>query len=85
MNNFWLLFKVNVASLLTVNGKNKKSKKVQAAKLSSVALLYTLLVGGIGTMYAFIFAETLKMTGNIAQLVPTMIGLSAVVSFAFSF
>ena len=85
MNNFWLLFKVNVASLLTVNGKNKKSKKVQAAKLSSVALLYTLLVGGIGTMYAFIFAETLKMTGDIAQLVPTMIGLSAVVSFAFSF
>jgi ABC-2 type transport system permease protein len=36
-------------------------------------------------MYSFIFAEVLKLTGDIIQLVPTMIGLSALLCFVFSF
>ena len=85
MSNFWLLFKVNLASLLTFNGKNKQKKKAQVAKLSSVALVYLIIIGGVGAMYSFIFAEMLKLSGKIIELVPTMIGLSAVLSFAFSF
>ena len=85
MTNFWLLFKTNLLSLVNFNGKRKKSVKVQATKLSVVALLFVIIVGGIGALYSFIFADVLKLTGKIDQLVPTMIGLSSIVAFAFSF
>ena len=85
MNSFWLLFKVNLLSLVNFNGKRKKSVKVQATKLSAVAIVFALIVGGLGAMYSFIFAEVLKLTGDIIQLVPTMIGLSALLCFVFSF
>lgn len=86
MSNFWLLFKVNVASLLSFDGKKKKSVKSQATKLSAVALIYVVIMGGLGTMYSFIFAEMMKLSGgNFVELVPTMLGMSAVISFVFSF
>ena len=86
MNNFWLLFKVNVASLLSFNSKKKKSVKSQATKLSALALIYVVIMGGLGTMYSFLFAEMMKLSGGkFVELVPTMLGMSAVISFVFSF
>ena len=86
MSNFWLLCKVNIASLLTFNSKKKKlSTTNKVTSLASVALLYVLIVGGLGTAYSFMYAEILNLTGKIVELVPTMIGMSAIVSFAFSF
>ncbi len=86
MSNFWLLFKVNLSSLLTFNSKKKKSAKVQATKLSVVALIYVAIVGGLGAMYSFVFAEVIKLSGgNFVELIPTMLGMSAIISFVFSF
>ena len=86
MNNFSSLIKVQLFSTLKLNKiiKAKPEKKaIGIFSLVAFALFFVALIGGIGYLYSWIFAQAFIF--NLDLLVPQMFSISALVCLVFSF
>lgn len=84
MTNFLWLLKINISNLFSTKGKKANVKRKRTISFGFCAL-FVVLIGGVGFIYSKMIAEMLAITGGIEKLVPTMIGLSAIVCFFLSF
>lgn len=84
MTNFLWLLKINISNLFSTKGKKANVKRKRTLSFGLCAL-FVVLIGGVGFIYSKMIAEMLAITGGIEKLVPTMIGLSAIVCFFLSF
>lgn len=88
MAKFISLLKVQFLSFFGLNKTLKSKGKRKAGKLSglvSAAILYVVLFGFFAVIYSNLFAEVLLYSGNIENLLPLMLALSALISLFFSF
>ncbi len=84
MTNFLWLLKINISNLFSSKGKKENAKRKRTLSFGFCVLIVA-LIGGVGFIYSKMFAEMLSIAGGIEKLVPTMIGLSAIVCFFLSF
>ena len=88
MNNFFSLVKVEFLSQFGLNKilHSKKDKRLSGMSgLCIFAVLMVALIGYIGYTYADMYALLLVATGRIEELLPLMIAISCLLSFALSF